>query len=433
VTSLSMGWALALASLLLALHVISVALAKALRTYSRSRLEELCEHRGRGQRADEIARMDERTERAVEALAALTGLGLAAMLGATAGRVAPNLEAESVAAIALVIGALGHLFAGVIGRVHAEEVLDRLWPFADWIRRLMTPFTWTTRLAEALSYRRWRPTAPAPRPPSVEVEIHSVSDRPADDVEADLPESTRAMLERVVELSQRDVAEIMTPRSAMLLLPATISAREAAHTISESGFSRIPLYGENRDDIVGLLYAKDLFAQMTEGDDPDAVVPRKLARPGLFVPESKNAQELLEEFRARRVQMAIVLDEYGGVSGMVTLEDLIEELVGPIDDEHDKPTPADPVVPLGGSRYEVDATMPLESLNERLGLHLPTDGDFVTVGGLAFDALGRVPEPGAVFLRNGVEFTVLEVAEHSIRRLRLDLQPSQHPVAGKAH
>jgi CBS domain containing-hemolysin-like protein len=417
----------------LALHVISVALAKALRTYSRSRLEDLCERRGHARRADEIARFDERTERAVESLATLTGLALAAMLGVTAGRVAPHLEAESVAAIALIIGALGHLFAGVLGRVHAERVLVALWPVAVWIRRLMTPFTLVSRTAEALSYRHWRPTAPAPRPPSVEVEIHTVSDRPHADVEADLPESTRAMLERVFELSQRDVAEIMTPRSAMLTLPATATAREAARALADSGFSRIPLFGENRDDIIGILYAKDLFPKMTESDDSDSVVPRKLARPTLFVPESKNAQELLEEFRARRVQMAIALDEFGGVAGLVTLEDLLEELVGPIDDEHDEPTPSDPIVALGGSRYEVDATMPLEDLNERLGLHLAKDADYLTIGGLAFDALGRLPEPGTSFRRDGIEFTILEVAEHSIRRLRLDLHPTDHPIGAKSH
>ena len=120
-----------------------------------------------------------------------------------------------------------------------------------------------------------------------------------------------------------------------------------------------------------------------------------------------------------------MLDEYGGVAGLVTLEDLLEELVGPIDDEHDVPTPADPVRQLGGSRYEVDATLPVEALNERLGLHLPTDGEFLTVGGLAFHALGRVPEPGATFRADGVEFTVVDVADHRIRRLVLDLNGAE--------
>jgi CBS domain containing-hemolysin-like protein len=127
-----------------------------------------------------------------------------------------------------------------------------------------------------------------------------------------------------------------------------------------------------------------------------------------------------------------VLDEYGGVAGLITLEDLLEELVGPIDDEHDVPTPDDPVVSLGGSLYEVDASLPIEALNERLELNLPTDGDYQTVGGLAFDALGRVPEPGSIFLVEGVEFTVLEVVDHSIRRLRLNLRPARSVVGREA-
>ena len=217
----------------------------------------------------------------------------------------------------------------------------------------------------------------------------------------------------------------MTPRSQITTLPSSVSARAAAEAFRASGKSRIPLYGENRDDIVGILFAKDLFPRMTDADDPDAVVvPRKLARPAYCVPETKNAYDLLEEFRAKRTQIAIVLDEYGGVAGLISLEDLLEELVGAIDDEHDVPTPSDPVVPLGGSRFEVDASLDVESLNERLGLRLPTDGDFLTLGGFAFHELGRLPEPGASFRYGGIEFRIVEVADHSIRRVRLDLQPA---------
>ena len=120
-----------------------------------------------------------------------------------------------------------------------------------------------------------------------------------------------------------------------------------------------------------------------------------------------------------------MLDEYGGVAGLVTLEDLLEELVGTIDDEHDVPTPEDPVRPLGDSRYEVDATLPVESLNERLGLDLPTDAEYLTVGGLAFHALGRVPEPGETFRADGAQFTVVDVKDHRIRRMRIELRGSR--------
>lgn len=429
-SGLNVGGAIGLGLPVLVLHMIAVCFTRALRTYSRSRLEELCAARGRPERASEVAHFDERTERSTEAVAVLTGLALAALLGAVVARSAPALTGGAVALIALAIAGLGYVVAGIAGRVHAERVVDAFWPLAAPVRALTAPLTIAARQLEALAYRMTRRAFAAPRPPSVEVEIHlpMPGDRPNEDLEADLPETTRATLERVIELAHRAVVEIMTPRSAIVTLPATATARQAVHAFEESGLSRIPLFGEHRDDIVGILYAKDLFPRLVDAEAPERVIPRKLARPPLFVPESKNAAGLLEEFRDRRVQMAIVVDEFGGVSGLITLEDLLEELVGTIDDEHDEPTPADPVVPLGGSRFEVEAATSLEDLNDRLGLHLPTDGDYLTVGGLAFHALGHVPEPGASFRAAGIEFTILEVVDRSIRRLRLDLRPAA--VAG---
>jgi len=422
VVGLNIGGMLALGLFVLALHLISVTIAKALRAYSRTRLEEVCAEHGRPDRADDVAHNDERTERSAEALAVVTGLLLAALLGAIAGRLAPEFATRLVLAIALGLGGLGYVLAGIIGRVFAETVIDTLWPAAGALRLVTAPLTIGSRQAERLVEHLAHPRDGQPRPASVEVEIPADGEDP-EDIEAELPESARELLQRAVELTRRDVAEIMTPRSAMVALPSTVSARVAARTFRETGRSRIPLFGENRDDIVGILYAKDVFPRIAE-EGIDTVLPRKLVRPAHCVPDTKNAYALLEEFRLRRTHIAIVLDEYGGVAGLITLEDLLEELVGAIDDEHDVPTPADPVVSLGGARYEVDGTLSLEELNERLNLHLPTDADFLTVGGLAFHALGRLPQPGDSFRQDGVEFTVLEVADHSIRRLRLDLQPA---------
>ena len=421
---INLGWTVVVGVPVLALHLVSVTLTRALRTYSRSRLEDLCERLGHPGRADDVAHEDERTERSAEVLAVVTGLMLAALLGILIERLAPHLADKAVLAIALAVGAVGYVLAGVVGRVFAEQVIDRLWPAAPALRVVTSPLTFGTGQVEALVERFAQAPDSTPRPSSVEVEIPADSDHPDDD-EIDLPESTRELLQHAVALTRRDVAELMTPRSQITTLPSSVSARAAAQVFRASGKSRVPLYGENRDDIVGILYAKDLFPRMTDADDPDAiVVPRKLARPAYCVPETKNAYDLLEEFRAKRTQIAIVLDEYGGVAGLITLEDLVEELVGAIDDEHDVPTPQDPVVPLGGSRFEVDASLDVESLNERLGLRLPTDGDFLTLGGFAFHELGRFPEPGASFRFDGIEFRIVEVADHSIRRVRIDLQPA---------
>ena len=418
--ALNLGGTLGLGLPLLATQAVLVALGRALRTYSRSRLEEVCQAHGRPRRADSIAHDDEATERAAESLAVVGGLTFAALVALAAHSLLPWLNFELALLLAVGLSVLVHLSASVAGRVWAETLLDALWPIAAAVRVAALPLTSAADLVETLASRLAGPTDAAPRPASVEVEFLPDYDD-SEDTENDLPESTRLILEHVVALTRRDVSEIMTPGSSMIVLPATASAAQAAKTFRDSGLSRIPMFGENRDDILGILYAKDLFPPMTETPDVDSIVPRKLVRPAYFVPETKNANDLMNELRAKRSQIAIVLDEYGGVAGLVTLEDLLEALVGPIDDEHDVPTPEDTVVPLGGSRYEVDATVAVEDLNERLGLHLPTDGDFQTVGGFAFNALGRLPAPGESFRADGVEFTVVEVVDHAIRRMQLDL------------
>jgi CBS domain containing-hemolysin-like protein len=420
VAELSLPWTIGIGLPALAVQTVTVMMARALRVYSRSRLEDVCARNGHPERADEIARLDERTERAAESVAIMGGLVIASLAGATAAQVEPRTSAELVVAAVLGIALLDYVAAAAIGRVFAERLLDRLWPLSPIVRALAAPLTAVGAAAEwVASYLGGRPDE-APRPASVEVEIPPDEGDPASD-EPDLPESTRAMLERVVELSRTDVSEVMVPRSAMVILPESTSAREAADAFRASGLSRIPLYGASRDDIVGILYAKDLFPAMVDAADPAEVSPRRLARKPHFVPETKAADKLLEELRSQRLQIAIALDEYGGVAGLVTLEDLFEEIVGEIDDEHDRPAPADPVRQLGESSFEVAASLPLEDLNERLGLHLPTDGEVTTVGGYAFHALGRLPEPGTTFRENGVQFTVLEVADHWIRRVKLEL------------
>lgn len=413
----------------LILHWASVALGQALRTYSRSRLEEVCESHAHAARADQIARYDEDTEQAAGLLSVFTVALLAIFLGVGAAQRDWDLAIELLVLSAVAFTSIGHLFAGVIGRVFAERVIYGLWPIARPLRALAFPLTLVSTLLERLVAQLGSEQETTRRPTSVEVEIHS-NDEDEEEVEADLPEPTRLMLERVVELSRRDVSEIMTPRSSIVALPATVSPTEAAKVFQGTGRSRIPLFGENRDDIVGILYAKDLFAGIIE--QVENLEPRSLARAPYCVPDSMEATSLLEELRARRIQIAIVLDEYGGVAGLVTLEDLLEELVGTIDDEHDIPTPDDPLVSIGGSIYELDASITLEDLNERLDLDLPTDGDFQTVGGYAFTHLGRLPEQGVTFLANGVEFTVVEVVDHSIRRLRLDMQPVSPTTTGSS-
>jgi CBS domain containing-hemolysin-like protein len=406
-------------------HLLAVLVSRALLTYSRSQLEAICEARGRPDLADEIEADWERAERSCAAHATASTLLLVALLGVAISHRPAGTGAIGLIASWTLLGLLLRVAAGVFGRVFAESLLDRAWPAVRLMSRLATPLLLTGSALEAAVIRRRRGPRrhDRPRPVSVEVEIRSSGNH--HDAEHELSESTRDRLERLVELDRRDVGELMVPRSSMITLPASTLAPEAARAIVGSGHSRIPLFGENRDDIVGVLYAKDLFTELVDGSPIASIRPRRLARQPLRVPETKRASDLIDEMRRHRVHLAIVLDEYGGVAGLVTLEDLLEEIVGPIDDEYDIPTPEDPLVSIDRALYEVDASMSLEDLNERLDLDLPTDADYQTIGGFAFNALGRLPEPGVSFLDRGVEFTVVEVGDHSIRRVRIDLRPRE--------
>lgn len=403
-------------------HLIAVTLNKAIQSYSRSRLEELTEARGRPERAEEIDRLDARTGRAAEALGFLTGLFLATAAGLVLDR-QETLVRDFLTVLAIVaLGVGGYLAAGVVGRLYAESILDRIWPATGLVRLAGAPLNAASSWLE--EFVEWASGASenVARPASVEVEV------PADveddeDQEPELPELARDVISEVVELTRTAVSEIMQPRTAIVMIPSSASAREAAESFRKTGRSRIPLYGRNRDDVVGVLLVRDLLDRLAAADPGENVPLASIAREAYFVPETKNAFQLLEDMRFRRAPMALVMDEYGGVAGLVTMEDLVEQLVGPIHDEYDAPSADDPVVPLGDSAFEVDAGVDLEELNERFGIQLPTDEEYQTVGGLALHALGRLPEAGASFRRDGVEFTVLDVGDRSIRRVKVDLHP----------
>jgi CBS domain containing-hemolysin-like protein len=428
---MSLVWILGLGMPVLALHLVSIALTKAIQSYSRSLLEARCADRGHPELLALVEHWDHKTERATEAVAVLTGLLLAALMGLGVGLATSPPGAIVVILPVLAIGLCGYVIAGVIGKVFAEVIVDVLWPAAGLLRTLAFPLTFglrqVERLVESLSGR----AETLHRPAHLQVEIPVEDDAPDEYAEPELPESARIMLQHAVVLTRTDVGELMTPRSSIVSLPSTVSAAEAAATFRRTGLSRVPVFEESRDDIVGVLYAKDLFARMTEARAPSAISPRDLVRPVHFVPESKNAFDLLEELRTQRTHFAVVLDEYGSVAGLVTLEDLLEELVGPIDDEHDTPSPADPIRKLGGSRHEVEASLTLDLLNDRLGLQLPTDGEFQTIGGLVFHELGRLPRKGDRVNACGVAFTVVEVSDHTIRRLMIDLAQESVPVESK--
>jgi CBS domain containing-hemolysin-like protein len=233
-----------------------------------------------------------------------------------------------------------------------------------------------------------------------------------------LEEDARDMIEGIIELADVEVSSIMTPRTDMVCLPLSTSTREALEFVISISHTRVPVFDKNRDDIVGILYAKDLLPELARGDEHMRPLADLLREP-YFVPETKKVDDLLQEFQRTRNHMAIVLDEYGGVSGLVTIEDVLEEIVGEIIDEYD-PELVEGIRRIDDDTAEVLGRVHVDEANERLGLSLPDDGDYDTVAGLVFHELGRIPSVGEQITYNGVRFTVLEASRRRIERLRLE-------------
>jgi len=227
-----------------------------------------------------------------------------------------------------------------------------------------------------------------------------------------------AMMEGALEVSETQVRDAMIPRSQMVVVHNDSELEEFLPGILESGHSRFPVVGEDKDEIVGILLAKDLLPHLASGgeefDLTDAI------RPAVVIPESKRLNVLLRDFRVSRNHMAIVVDEYGGVSGLITIEDVLEEIVGEIDDEYDEQEEA-LILQLGENRYQVQALTPIDDLNDQFKSDL-SDDDYGTVGGLLLAEFGRVPEyDDVVTLGDKFEFRVIKADSRRIITLEMNV------------
>ncbi|MBL8877773.1 MAG: HlyC/CorC family transporter [Phycisphaerales bacterium] len=236
-------------------------------------------------------------------------------------------------------------------------------------------------------------------------------------------EDQREMVQAIFELPDTAVSEIMTPRPDIIAISVDAAYDEVRRVMVESAHSRIPVYHESIDHIVGVLYAKDIL-RLNPGDPFNA---RELMRVVPFVPETKTIDDLLTDFRTEKVQIAIVVDEYGGTAGIATLEDILEELVGEIDDEYDEPaTPA--IQRIDETTLEVDARVAVHEINTAMEINLPEDGAYETIGGFVFSHLGKIPMPGETLEHGGIEIQVVDAEPRKINRLRIHLPRSEASV-----
>jgi CBS domain containing-hemolysin-like protein len=210
----------------------------------------------------------------------------------------------------------------------------------------------------------------------------------------------------------------MTPRTDVVSIDADAPLPDARRLIAQSGFSRIPATRGSLDAIVGILYAKDLLGRSGH-EDEDGVRVRDVMRPPVFVPETKRLGELMHEFRRRQVHAAVVLDEYGGTSGLVTMEDVVEEIVGEIADEYDPAAPPG-IRPVADGGWDVDARVHVDELNDEIGVEIPEHEDYETIGGFVLSRLGAIPKPGETLEAEGLRIRVLDADPRRILRLRLE-------------
>jgi putative hemolysin len=234
-------------------------------------------------------------------------------------------------------------------------------------------------------------------------------------VEEDVIErEERQLIHSIIEFGDTVVREVMVPRPDMVAVEARATQSDVMEVVMSAGFSRIPVYEQGIDDIAGLVYAKDLMRATREGRGDEPV--RELVRSARFVPETKRVAELMPEMQREKAHMAIVIDEYGGTAGLVTLEDLIEELVGEIVDEYDVEEAK--VEPLANGDVRVNARMPIDDINELLDVEFPS-GDWDTVGGLIYNLLGHVPIEGESVDFDGHRLRAEKVQGRRIGRVRI--------------
>jgi CBS domain containing-hemolysin-like protein len=227
-----------------------------------------------------------------------------------------------------------------------------------------------------------------------------------------------AIIRRVTNMVDTSAREIMVPRIDMVTAEATSTMQDVRETIVSRGFSRIPVYDETIDNIVGVVYAKDILRYLAEGSQPGSL--RAIARPPYFIPEGKHIDELLAELQEQKVHMAIVVDEYGGTAGLVTIEDVLEEIVGEIQDEYDREEA--PIQRLTETEAVLDARVSVDALNEMFQLEIEGE-DFDTLGGFVYHELGRMPAPGDEVNSDGVTMRVLSVLGHRIKKVRVTKRP----------
>ncbi|PJF37101.1 MAG: hemolysin [Candidatus Thermofonsia Clade 1 bacterium] len=322
---------------------------------------------------------------------------------------------------ALILLIFGELIPSALAAQHSEVAAMRWTPVILLLMRALSPLSALTRALSGLLTA----SVGAPNAYVTEEEIKTLVD--AGSEEGVIEDEEKEMIYSVLQFNDKVVRELMVPRIDIVGLSAEATLEQALHVAVSEGHSRIPVYEGTIDHIIGVLYAKDLLTRLDEANRQRQV--REIMRPAYFVPESKRASELLEELQRQKVHMAIVIDEYGGTAGLITIEDLLEEIVGEIQDEYDPEEEAE-YQQISADEYRFDGGIHLVEVNELLNVELSTE-ESDTLGGYIFSVLGKVPQVGESFEHDGLRFTVESLDGRRIewvRVLRLPADQKAEPL-----
>jgi CBS domain containing-hemolysin-like protein len=386
-------------------------------------LDEYCRRQRRRDRFDEIHDRHEPAALVAESLqitaAALLTLTIAASLSHLGGAEPPTWRglAVSLGLVCLVLLFVAVWLPWAIARLWAAPFLFHTWAIWRATSWLLQPLSYGALAIDSVLRRLGGQVDQPSEEEAFEDEIRTIVTEGTRDglLEAD----AREMIEGVIELGDRDVADIMTPRSEMDAIPVDLDWSEALRRVIQFGRTRIPVYDKSLDQVVGVLYVKDLLPEFAKPDSARRRRLQDILRRAWFVPKTKHLDDLLQSFLQTRNHMAIVVDEYSAVAGLVTIEDVLEEIVGEIVDEFDKED-LEEIRSIDENTADILGRTHLADINEQLGTDLPEPDDLDTVGGFVVKQLGRIPAAGVTVNWNNLKITVLEASRRRVERVRIE-------------
>jgi len=297
-----------------------------------------------------------------------------------------------------------------------EKILSRTYKLLMLSATMALPILYVFGLYDSLVKRLAGVAKTTPEEQQEEKQEEFLTDLEQHRIEGVVDKEEQEMIESVLELDETTADEIMTPRTDISAVEVNSDLQAVLDTITTAGHTRVPVYEENIDKIIGMIYAKDLLTEI--GKKPADFKLRENMREAYFVPETKSLRTLLHEFQNQKLHIAVVLDEYGGTAGIVTLEDIIEELVGEIADEYEE-IPPKPVKKIDQNTIEADARTYIDDLNDQFELNLPEDEDYDTIGGFVFSHLGYIPKTGESFEYENLKFTIVSAEARRIKRVKI--------------